>query len=337
MSQFTKEALAGRTLVKEYDFRVMQDLSEFNTKFLWPRKENINDEEQAYIDPAEHAAEDSPFTLSEAGLSIRAYLTPPHMHESARRINKPHLKDYSDELSIEEYANSFIQPYVSGLLTTQNKFEHLFGYFEMSAKLSSAQGGWPAFWLLTFANNSWPLPEIDIMEAVHDVLDGTYHGNAHSFSTGEKVSLDGEETTFFVDKQLTEDYHRYGVSWGPGHIKWIFEGVEVMRCDTPDDMKDHPAHILLNLAVGGWGGDPKPSDYVSGEKSTFDIEYVRVYEHEQKDSEAEPPTTDDLKALRGDVVGTLSDGRVVTLADLDLANRYYLQVAEEAAAKIKAS
>ena len=40
------------------------------------------------------------------------------------------------------------QNYTSGRITTQGKFNQLYGKYEARIKLPSAQGTWPAFWLL---------------------------------------------------------------------------------------------------------------------------------------------------------------------------------------------
>src|SRR5205085_1194654 len=54
------------------------------------------------------------------------------------------------------------QPYISGRVTTQNRFEFLYGTVEVRAKLPATQGLWPAIWMLP-RDRSWP-PEIDVME-----------------------------------------------------------------------------------------------------------------------------------------------------------------------------
>ena len=54
------------------------------------------------------------------------------------------------------------KPFIAGQLSTQNSFSQAYGYFEMSAKLSSATAVVNGFWMLP-ADGSWP-PELDVAE-----------------------------------------------------------------------------------------------------------------------------------------------------------------------------
>lgn len=295
--------LSNRTITKLYDFTEMQSLEEFTTRYIWPREQIINDEKQWYVDP--DSGMPSPFTLSDEGLSIQAIPTPD------RWLSEAHE-----------------QPYLSGLLTTRdNGHSQLFGYWEIEAKLLNARGAWPAFWLLpTFSQ--WPLnipilSEIDIMEAVDDVKDRFYHASYHTNQTGSLVS-NGIGVPTSAD--LTGSYNRYGLSWEKDYLIWYFNGEEVRRAKTPDDMQHEPRHILLNLAVGGWGGTVDPYDY----PASFDIRYVAVYGESKK--KAEPLKESGWIApgtpgVDGDAVYKLNDGRIVTKRDINLITEYLIQSA----------
>ena len=61
--------------------------------------------------------------------------------------------------------------YTSARIKTQDKFEFKYGLIEIRAKLPSAQGTWPALWMLgsNFSEVGWPqCGEIDIMEQFQD-------------------------------------------------------------------------------------------------------------------------------------------------------------------------
>jgi len=247
-----KVAIDTFTLNKSYDFRTLENLREWGDEYIWPRNTIINNEQQYYPSRVVHDCT----RLDKSGLTIRAEPTPEHLVEYAQH-----------------------QPYVSGLLTSRDHgHSQLFGYFEMSAQLPSASGAWPAFWLLpTF--KSWPdgiavLSEIDIMEAVTDVREGYYHVSSHTNESGKLVST-GRSINTGVN--LTEEFHTYALAWTHQWLIFYFDGVEVVRKVTPEDMKTEPRHMLLNLAVGGnWGGDVVPEDYPR--KSEFKIEYVNCYD-----------------------------------------------------------
>ncbi len=55
------------------------------------------------------------------------------------------------------------QPYASGMVQSNGRFDFLYGRIVVVAKVPAGYGTWPALWLLP-ADGAWP-PEIDIMEA----------------------------------------------------------------------------------------------------------------------------------------------------------------------------
>ena len=286
-------ASAGRQLTKEYDFRVMSDLSEFTDRYIWPRNQIINNESQFYTELDKYPQA----TLTRSGLSITAIKTP-------------------DDLI--EYAQG--QPYLSALLTTRdNGPSQLHGYWEMSAKLPAAKGAWPAFWLLP-TTEKWPpgvpiLSEIDIMEGINSIASGIYHGTLHTNDSGVSVASTNNEIETGAD--LINEYHRYGLSWEPDYITWYFDDREVIRRKTPNDMQAEPRHFLINLAVGGWADQPDPDDY----PASFEIEWVRIYESNYV---APPPPR--LGDYPGDVVHVLADGRAVTRPQIEAVAQMLLEI-----------
>lgn len=320
----------NRKLTKEYDFRTLRDLSEFNTSFVWPRKEIINRESQFYVDPGRVAKEHNPFKLDDSGLSIVCKETPKELVEYAHGINKVDLETYDDELTALERKRAFPLHLISGLLTTKSKgHSQLFGHWEMSAKLPKAAGAWPAFWLLP-THDSWPegiakLPEIDIMEAVKDVVNGVYHASLHTNESGVMVSSKDNEVV--TNANLTDEYHIYGLSWQSDYIVWYFDGIEVKRRTTPGDMKSVPAHLLVNLAAGGWGGIPDLADY----PASFDIEWIRVFE-EYDALKIEDPS---IGAMPPDTVFVLDNGKPVTLSQINHVTEYMIQSSREAQIALK--
>nr|WP_167856416.1 Ig-like domain-containing protein [Hymenobacter metallicola] len=155
-----------------------------------------------------------------------------------------------------------------------------FGRIEAKMKLPSAQGVWPAFWMLADPGN-WPFTgEIDIMEAKHKnpkSVAGTIHYDAGGWH------FTGREYSSTLD--LSADFHVYAIEWGPNQIKWSVDG-NVYHTASPETtvggswpFNDGNFYLMLNSAVGGPGTgftgyqNATPSDY----PTTMQVDYVRVY------------------------------------------------------------
>lgn len=182
--------------------------------------------------------------------------------------------------------------YTSGLITSQVSAVQTYGYFEMRACLPSGQGFWPAFWLLP-ADGDWP-PEIDAMEMIGSGT--TYlHVNAHSKHTGAHTVTPA--VVPIVD--LSAGYNTFAVSWRPDAIRWYLNGTEVHSAPTPPDMHK-PMYMLANLAVGGEGSWPGPTDGKSS--ATMSIDYIRAYQFQDLATPSQPaPVT--MAVLEGTSAG----------------------------------
>lgn len=156
--------------------------------------------------------------------------------------------------------------YTSGMLTSYESFTQTYGYFEIRADMPDGQGLWPSFWVLP-ADGSWP-PELDVIEMrgqnPHELI-----LTAHSNETGSH-SIDRNN----VDVADTSGFHSYGVLWGPDHIVWYFDGIEVARTGTPSDM-NQAMYMIVNLAVGGIAGAPADGLATPGQMR---IDHIRAYD-----------------------------------------------------------
>jgi beta-glucanase (GH16 family) len=159
--------------------------------------------------------------------------------------------------------------WTSGLITTFNSFSQLYGYFEVKAQLPSGAGFWPAFWLLP-ADNTWP-PELDIFEVLSKDT-STLYASTHSKVGGPNVTV----TKAIHTADLSASFHTYGVDWKADKITWYLDGNAIAQADTPSDMHK-PMYMLLNLAVGGNGSWPGPTDATTPSEGHMLIDYVRAY------------------------------------------------------------
>jgi beta-glucanase (GH16 family) len=173
--------------------------------------------------------------------------------------------------------------FTSGAITTEGSFAQRYGYFEMRAKLPAGQGLWPAFWLLP-VDGSWP-PELDVVEMLgHEpgVIYLTAHSNIGNDHTKEAFSIKVADTS--------EAYHDYGVDWEPDFITWYFDEQAVARAKTPKDM-NKPMYLLINLAVGGQGSWPGPTDKTTPLPAHMRIQYVKAYRSPSAKGLATPAET----------------------------------------------
>ncbi len=214
---------------------------EFKTQFDWGGRFNpSNNEAQYYSDPSFGL---NPFRVINGQLSIKAVNTPSGFNAQG-------------------------QPFVSGLITTQETFSQHGGYFEIRAALPRGAGLWPAFWMLP--TNGQDYPEIDILE------DPNLGGNKQYFvhSTGSSGGGGG-----FVNAPVPlygGKFHRYGVEWNDQTTTFYFDGVAISEESTPPDMANVSMYLLANLAIGGSGSWPGPAS-PSEMPVHYRIDYIRAF------------------------------------------------------------
>ena len=172
---------------------------------------------------------------------------------------------------------STTRQYTSGYLDTIGRGSWKYGRFEMRAKLPTAQGMWPAFWL---RNNTTP-GELDIMEAVGGRVNQTVQ-TVHQSTNGDMAKAGHEDT---LPSGTTATWHTYAVDRQPGYMKWYVDGRLVFsktqsQLTWLDSSFNEPMNIRLNLQVGGsmpnWYGLPVKGAPLG--QSDFVIDYVRVYQ-----------------------------------------------------------
>ncbi|MEN9497626.1 MAG: hypothetical protein RL750_525 [Bacteroidota bacterium] len=164
--------------------------------------------------------------------------------------------------------------YTSARLLSRNKFSFKYGKIEVSAKLPTGVGTWPAIWMLgdNFTTAGWPAcGEIDIMEHKGSDLN-RIHGSLHypGRSGGNPVTA----TTLI--QNATTAFHLYSCEWSPQSIKFFVDGnLYQSVANTTALPFNQPFFIILNQALGGtFGGAIDPSF----SSATFEIDYVRVYQ-----------------------------------------------------------
>jgi len=197
--------------------------------------------------------------------------------------------------------------YTSGKVNSQHKRQFTYGKVTARAKVPEGQGLWPAIWMMPEEEQrygQWPkCGEIDIMEVLGSGTEtayGTIHyGEPHAEQQGTVVLKDG---TF------ASDFHEYSVEWEPGEIRWYIDNElyltvnDWFTADNGQDERPYPApfnqpfFVQMNLAVGGtWPGNP--DETTNFDQAEFQIDYVRVYQKPEYDTNVTKPEAEYREAL----------------------------------------
>jgi beta-glucanase (GH16 family) len=169
-------------------------------------------------------------------------------------------------------------PYTSGMISSHDSFNQMYGYFEARMKLPAGRGLWPAFWLLPVPF-TWP-PEIDIMENLGHQCTTVYNSNhwsaAYPNGVGEPVG--GSSTTAYTGANFCSGFHTFGVEWTPTALDFYIDGVRRLRITDHVPVPNSAftgMYITANLAVGGsWPGAPNSETPFP---SALEIDYIRAW------------------------------------------------------------
>ena len=179
--------------------------------------------------------------------------------------------------------------YTSACLTTQGKRTFLYGRLEVSARIPTASGAWPAIWTLG-SGLPWPsCGEVDVMEfyRINDVphiLANAAWGNDQPYQAvwnSRKVPF-----THFTDRDSlwAQRFHIWRMDWDEQSIRLYLD--DELLNDIPlsstingsighhDNPFCHPQYILLNLALGGDNGGTIDNEALP---LRYEIDYVRIY------------------------------------------------------------
>jgi beta-glucanase (GH16 family) len=181
--------------------------------------------------------------------------------------------------------------YESGMI--RSAWTVKYGFFEARVKMPAGLGAWPAFWLLSDLSSSgrmgWP-PELDFFEFADNGRDDKPnmihlglsevpgHPNAYLYMSSD---FHEKNKDFYAPYNFSEGWHTIAAEWTPDSVTNYVDGVKVVARTFQWAYKDGepagPAHVLLNLAIGGpWAGRYGIDD--AAFPQSFDIDWVRVYQ-----------------------------------------------------------
>lgn len=170
-------------------------------------------------------------------------------------------------------------PFLTGGVYTKDKKTFGFGRLEIRAKLNSATGAWPAFWMLP-AEAKWPEGgEIDIMERLSH--DNFIYQTVHSDYT-QKLGIKDVPPASSVVGMKPNNYNTYALEKYPDSLVFYINDTKTKnypRIETEFEgqfpFADQEFYLLLDMQLGGsWVGAVNADEL----PVEMHIDWVRFYE-----------------------------------------------------------
>ena len=177
-------------------------------------------------------------------------------------------------------------------LSTKDRFEQTYGYFECRCILPKGQGLWSAFWMTNKSatqesGDATQGAELDIMESPFWHLGGT-----KSWKITQNIHYSGYDlkTKYHnvdicqLDNDPYENYNTYGLKWTPDEYIFYINGREVARTNY-GGVSTQPEYMIVSCEVDGGDGEPTfgwSGNIEKNDKATFraefKVDYVRAYQ-----------------------------------------------------------
>ncbi len=171
-------------------------------------------------------------------------------------------------------------PFLTAGVTSKGKYAFRYGKVQIRARLKSAQGAWPALWMLG-AERGWPANgEIDLMERLN--FDRKIYQTVHSNYTLkiDKTNTPRKGGTAPINR---DDWNTYGCEWDADQIVYTVNGQPTHTYPrVPEKGEEQwpfnqPFYFILSMQIGGkWvngSGPSNPDHYPAG----MEVDWVRVY------------------------------------------------------------
>jgi len=181
-------------------------------------------------------------------------------------------------------------PYLTAGVTSKGKFAFQYGKVQIRARFKSAQGSWPALWMLG-AEGGWPSNgEVDLME--HLNFEDKVYQTVHSEYTVriDKTNTPKKGGTAKIER---DDWNTYGCEWDENKITFTVNGKPTHtypRMPAKGEKQwpfNQPFYFILSMQVGGkWvngSGPTNPAHYPAG----MEVDWVRVYSRKVPEVSAE--------------------------------------------------
>lgn len=171
--------------------------------------------------------------------------------------------------------------YLTGGVWTKGLVGFQDGRLEICARLNSATGAWPAFWLMPQADEKWPdCGEIDIMERLN--YDTIAYQTIHTYYS-KVLGLDNEPPHYGTAPIKSDEFNVYTVEMHQDSLVFFINDTHNFtypRIQTdkegqfPFAGKDY--YLMIDMQLGGsWVGAIDPADL----PVEMEIDWVRFYKH----------------------------------------------------------
>lgn len=194
--------------------------------------------------------------------------------------------------------------FYAGAVTTHDKYESKYGYYETRCQLPKNNGIWAAFWMMPvdidglFASGETDArvagAEIDIFEAAF-FPKSVVQQNVHIGGYGTKHQSFPNVMALFGDYgDIYDDFHTYGLYWDENIYIFYIDGKRIWSTDCQNNVSQIDSAIYLTTEVGGYvkdgvpvpgtsWGDHKSPDCSENDWSKNDVrflvDYVRHYKN----------------------------------------------------------
>jgi beta-glucanase (GH16 family) len=174
--------------------------------------------------------------------------------------------------------------FLSGALSSHDKFNMTYGYVEGRMKTSGTSGALSSFYLYhRYPGEGVNLhaPEIDIVEYLGENPFGdedafqTYH--FADVNTGEIRSAPTMEHKNPSGDLYSDEFHTYGVLWEPQLVIWYIDGVEIKRLSGPQVSRQGMNIVTYLVAGSGWAPTP---DINGNFPIQYQVDYIRAFQRD---------------------------------------------------------
>jgi len=250
------------------------DSSKWQTGLTWGDTRIINGEQQYFVNTQEQPGFGyNPFKFENGDLIIEAIRTPDEFVDSL-----PPVCEEEDPFGFERCA------FLSGALSSHDKFGITYGYVEGRMKVGSTPGMLSSFYMYhRYPGEGANLhgPEIDIVE----YLGENPFGDEDAFQTYHyRDTADGEiirSAPTMIHKNplgesYSDDYHTFGVLWEPQLVIWYIDGQEIKRLSGPQVARQQMNIVTYLVAGSAWA--PTPADDDSIYPLQYRVDYIKAYQ-----------------------------------------------------------